>query len=116
SDETPSVDRDRGISETTGDRLGDAKVDDLWQWRPTHVAGSHEQVARLEITVDDTLGVRVLHGAANLDEQLQPLFDRKAASVAILGDRDAFDKLHDEIWPALGGGAGVKNGGDSRML
>ena len=41
---------------------------------------------------------------------------RKVLLVAVLGDRDALDQLHDEVGPALSGGAGVEHLGDVRMV
>ena len=62
--------------------------------------------------MDDPLLVGVLHGLADLHEQVQPLGDRQAVLVAIVGDRDAADQLHDEVGPAGLGGAGVEHPGD----
>jgi len=50
--------------------------------------------------VDDPLLVRVLHRLADLYKELQPVVDRQAVAVAVLGDRDALDQLHDEVGPA----------------
>ena len=50
--------------------------------------------------MDDPLLVGVLHGPADQDEQLQPLADRELLAVAVLGDRDAADQLHDEVGAA----------------
>ena len=52
-------------------RLGDAEVDDLGHRHA--VVQRHQDVRRLEVAVDDPLLVGVLHGLADLDEQLQPL-------------------------------------------
>ena len=38
--------------------------------------------------------------------------DREAVLVAVLGDRDAADQLHDEVGPAGVGGPGVEDPGD----
>ena len=46
-----------------------------------------QNVRRLQIAVDDPLLMRVLHGVADLDEQLEPLLHREIGLVAIFGDR-----------------------------
>ena len=60
----------------------------------------HQDVGGLEVAVDDPLLVGVLHRPADQDEQLQPLGDRELLAVAVVGDRDAADQLHDEVGPA----------------
>ena len=52
-------------------RLGDAEVDHLGHGRA--VVQRDQHVGGLEVAVDDPLLVRVLHGLADRDEQLQPL-------------------------------------------
>ncbi len=66
--------------------------------------------------MDDPFLVRVLHGRADLAKQRQPGGDVESVGVAILGDRDALDQLHDEEGPAVGGRAGVQHAGNIRML
>jgi hypothetical protein len=68
-----------------------------------------EDVGRLDVAVDDPLLVRVLDGAADEHEQPQPLAGRELGPVAVVGDRDALDQLHDEEGPAGVGGAGVED-------
>ena len=70
----------------------------------------------LEVAVDDPLLVGVLHGLADLHEQFQSLPRREAVLVAILGDRDAADQLHDEVGPAGVGRAAVEHAGDVGMV
>ena len=36
--------------------------------------------------------------------------------VAVRGDRHALDQFHDEVRPAVGGGAGVEHPGDVRVV
>ena len=66
--------------------------------------------------MDDGFLMRVLHGFANEDEQLQTLAGGELVFVAIIGDRDAGDILHDEVRAALGSGAGVEHFGDSGVV
>jgi hypothetical protein len=45
-----------------------------------------EDVAGLDVAVDDPLGVGVLHGGADLREELQAVLDAQVVLVAVLGD------------------------------
>ena len=62
--------------------------------------------------MDDALLVRVLHAAADAEEELEPLAEIEAVPVAVVGDRLAGDELHDEVGQPLVGGAGVEHAGD----
>ena len=81
-----------------GDRLGDAEVDDL-RHRPA-VEIRDEQVAGLQVAVDDAFLMRVLNGVADLQEQREALIDAEPMPVAVLGERDAAHVFHREIRPA----------------
>jgi hypothetical protein len=50
--------------------------------------------------VDHVFLMRVLKRRADLDDQVQSLFDAQSRGVAILGDRHTFDVFHHEIGPA----------------
>ena len=50
---------------------------------------------------------RVLHGRADLHEQVEPVLDAQPAGVAVFGQRPALDQLHDEIGPAGSDAAGL---------
>ena len=54
----------------------------------------------------------VLHRLADREEQFQPLAGRELVAVAVVGDRDALDQLHDEVGPAAVGRAGIEHPGD----
>ena len=95
-------------------RLGDAEVDDLGN-RHT-VVERDQDVRRLQVAVDDPLLVGVLHGPADEHEQLQPLPDRELLSVAVLGDGQATDQLHDEVGAARTGHPAVVDLGDVRVV
>ncbi len=60
--------------------------------------------------------MRVLHGQADLDEQLQALAHREAVGVAVAGDALARDQLHREEGAARVGRAGVEDAGDVRVV
>ena len=68
----------RLVGQLLAGRLGDAEVDDLRHRRA--VVQRHQDVRRLEVAVDDALLVGVLHGLADLDEQLQPLAERQVGA------------------------------------
>ena len=51
----------------------------------------------------------VLDSGADAAEQLQPLPGRQAVAVAVLGDGEPLDVLHDEIGPPLRCGVGVED-------
>jgi hypothetical protein len=68
----------RLVGELLRRRLGDAKVDDLGG-RLT-ILRAHQHVGRFDVAMDDALAVRVLHGVADLREQLQALFDSQRLS------------------------------------
>ena len=90
--------------------LGQAEVDHLGD--RLAVVALDQDVRRLQVAVDDPLLVRVLHRRADLAEQRQPVRQAEAVLVAVLGERDALDQLHDEERPAVVGRAGVEDPGD----
>ena len=57
----------------------------------------NEDVAGLEVAVDDVMLVRVLDGGANGTKEFQPLDDRELVGVAVRVDRKALDVIHDEV-------------------
>ncbi len=66
--------------------------------------------------MDDPPLVRVLHRQADVDEQLHARAWFEALLIAIVGDGDALDQLHDEERPAAGRRATVQHAGDVRMV
>jgi hypothetical protein len=91
-------------------RLRDAEVDDLGH--RLAIVKRDQHVRGLDVAVQDALLVRVLHGLAHLDEELQSLARREVALVAVLRDRDAAHELHHEVRPAGLGRAAVEHLGD----
>ena len=114
ADELAVLGEERLLSQAGAGRLGDAEVDDLRN-RPA-VGARDQHVRRLEVAVNHTLMVRMLHGLAHLPEQSQPLVDRKLVAIAVIRDRLAAHQLHHEIEPAGLGRARVEDPGDVRML
>jgi hypothetical protein len=67
--------------------------------------------------MDDPPIVRVLHGVAKRDGQLDPLVDGQCLSPAVLGDRRSADELHHQMgWRCLVAGVEREDLRDSRML
>ncbi len=93
------------------EELGDAKVEQV------HPAvGAHQHIRRLEIAMDDEIGVRELHRPAKLDEELRPAARRGRGLGAKLGDRPAVDIAQRQIGPPVVGRAGVEERHDRRVL
>ena len=53
---------------------------------------------------------------ADVHEQFQPFASVESVLVAIVGNRDTGDVLHDEVRRALRRGAGIEHLGDGRMV
>ena len=79
-------------------------------------SGGHQDVAGLEVAVDDQVLVGEVDGRADLPEELQALAHRQLPVVAVLVDRPPLDVLHDEVGAAVLGGAAVEQLGDVRMV
>src|SRR5262249_18124924 len=76
----------------------------------------HENVARLEIAMNDEAAMRVRDDLAHLPEQLQPPFEAEPLRVAVLGERGAFNIFHDHVGPAIARDAAIEEPRDARML
>src|SRR5262249_55450774 len=89
------------------EQLGDAEIEQL------RVAGPvDEDVGRLDVAVDDQVGVRMGDGLENVEKEAEPLLDPEAAVPAIGVDRLALDVLEHEVGLAGCGHAGVEEPGD----
>ena len=66
--------------------------------------------------MNDSLLMGVLHGLADIDEQLQPLTRAQPGLVAVLRDRHPADQLHHEVGTAGVRRAGIQHPGDIRMV
>ena len=71
ADHLGEIREQRLLRELLADRLGDAEVDDLDDLLV--VVHRHQDVAGLEIAVNDPFLVRVLDGLANGDEELDAI-------------------------------------------
>ncbi len=104
----------RALGERLLDRLGQPEVDHFRHRMA--VVQADQDVAGLQVSVDHALGVGVLHGLADRYEECETLGDGQAGVVAILGEGDALDVLHDEERPARLGRAAVQHLGDVRVV
>ena len=104
----------RALGERLLDRLGQPEVDHFRH--RLAVVQADQDVAGLQVSVDHALGVGVLHGLADRHEERETLGDAQAGVVAILGEGDALDVLHDEERPAALGRAAVEHLGDVRVV
>jgi hypothetical protein len=78
-----------------------AEVNDLWIGFVA--TDSYEDVRRFDVPVDDPFLVGMLDGLADMQEQSQAFLDSEPVPVAILGDRNALNMLHDEVRPSARG-------------
>src|SRR5580704_14333745 len=69
---------------------------------------THQDVGRFQIAMQDGFLMRVLNSLAYTDEQFQPLARGELVLVAIGGDGNASDVLHDEVRPAFRCRAGIE--------
>ena len=92
------------------EELGDPEVEKLGL-----AVRSHQDVGRLQIAMDDQALMGVLDGGADLEEQIQPGLDPQSTRRGELGHRLPRHVLHDEVRPAVGGGAAVVEAGDVGM-
>ena len=93
---------------------GDAEIDDL---RSRHAVDLRDQdVAGLEVAVDQAFLVRVRHPLADAHEQFQALAQAKAVFRAEGGQCLAFHVLHGEVRVAVGVGAGLEDLRDGGVL
>ena len=65
--------------------------------------------------MDDAPLVSVLHGLADLGEQLERFLQRQLLVTDVFVQRPASDVVHDVELAAVGGLAGVEDGDDVRM-
>ena len=66
--------------------------------------------------MEDAFLVGVLDGLADIDKESQAIWEGELALFAIDGDGQAMDQLHDEVRATRGGGAGVIDGSDPRVI
>ena len=89
------------------EEAGDAEVEEF-----DGAVGGDEDVAGLEVAVDDEVLVGVLDGGRDLAQEREARAQGEAVGGGVGGDGDAVDVLHDEVRLAVGGDAAVEQGGD----
>src|SRR4030095_14972147 len=93
------------------EQFGDSEIEQL-----RRAVFSHQDVARLEVPVDDQLAMRVLDGGTNVAEEFELLVERKLTPVAIGGHLFARDNPHNKISLPPYGRAAVEQASDVRMI
>ena len=101
----------RGRALAGADELGDPEIE-----QRRHALGRHQDVAGLQVPVDDEVLVGVLHRRADLPEEPEAVADREAALPAVVEQRNACDVLHHEVRLALLGRAAVDQPSDAGVL
>lgn len=76
----------------------------------------HQDVAGLEIAVDDEVLVRVLYAGADLEKELKGVGDPQVLSIGELVDANSVDVLHHEVRPAIFECAAIEQPRDRRVL
>jgi hypothetical protein len=89
----------------------DAEVEQLG-----YTFSSHQDIAGLDVAMDDQVLVSVVYGGAEAAEKFQPLRDRQSVRLTIAIDGLAFDQLHHEVGKAILGCATVNESRDIRVL
>nr|WP_235908641.1 hypothetical protein [Roseiconus nitratireducens] len=98
---------DRLLAQVAFEGFRDAEVNDF----DTRFAvfASHQQVRWFDVAMNDSLLMRVMNGAANLDEQLETFFGRKISLTGKLRDWNSVDEFHDEVRPSILGDPRVQD-------
>jgi len=91
--------------------LGDAEVEEL-----RLPLLRHQDVARLQVAMDQQVLVRILDRAADPPKKIQAPVDRQPVQLAVAVDGQAFHQLHDEVWATLRRGAAVVEAGNVGVL
>ncbi|MEJ7695910.1 MAG: hypothetical protein WKF78_04615 [Candidatus Limnocylindrales bacterium] len=105
----------RSRAASASGRLRDPEVEHLDDVRRA-VAGDQEHVLRLEIAMDDPLGVRGRERATDLTGDPQRARDvDRAFALDHAAELDALEELHHEVHAAVARGAGVGDVDDVRM-
>ena len=75
-----------------------------------------EDIARLDVAMDDAAGVGVLEGGADLGDEFERAGQIELAAMAQMVDVHAVDEFHDQIGIALGGAAVIVDVNDVRVV
>jgi hypothetical protein len=77
--------------------------------------GDHD-VGGLDVAMDDSFLVRMLHCVANTHKQFKSLSHSQAILITKIGDFYPAAQFHDEVRPACFGGARIENSRDIGMV
>ena len=97
-----------------GGRFGDAEIDHLGDRHA--IMQCHQDVGGLDVTVNDPFLMGVLHGMADLDEQLQTFDGGQLVLVTVLSEFDSPHQLHHKKGPARLSRPGIEHFGDVGMV
>ena len=92
-------------------KLGYSEVEKLW-----YSISIDQNVARLQVAVDDEMAMRVFNRGAHRKEEAQPLFDAEIVLRGILCDPGPLDVLHDQVGSSIVCAASIEQSCDVRML
>src|SRR6201996_5981909 len=110
--EGAAADRERGLEReiVAFDEFRDSEVEQL-----DLTVFANEHIRRLDVAMDDEVGVRGGNGVEHLEEEPKSRIDVKARFIAVLIDRLTVDVLEHEIGLACSGNTGVDEFGDVRI-
>src|SRR3954471_22526512 len=89
----------------------DTEIEQFW-----FALGGNENVAGLQVAMDDEILMGELNGAANLHEQTKLVFDGQSFLAAEIRYRPALDIFHHEIGEVVVGYSAIKEPRDIGML
>src|SRR5262249_17996809 len=92
-------------------KLRDPEVEKLW-----HSVPVDQNVAGLQVAVDDEMAVRIFNCVAHREEEAQPLFDAEIVLRCVLCDPGPLDVLHDQVRSSVIAGTPVEESCNVRML
>ncbi len=108
----PGFSRERGplVLAIALEQLGDAEVEQL-----DLALGGDQDVRRLEIAMDDQVGVRMGHRVEHLEDQPKPVVAGELGRLGVFVDSLAVDVLEDQIRLPRGSHAGIEEPGNGGM-
>src|ERR1700730_1022937 len=74
-----------------GKKLGQTEIEDF-----RLAAFGHEYVGRLDVSMNDALGVCNIESVGNLNSEIEDLLDRKSLTMDMLTESFTVDEFHDD--------------------
>ncbi len=96
------------------EHLGHSEVDHLGD--RVAVDFGDQDVRRLEVAMDESLAVGMLHRRTHLLEEPESIGERHVVAVGEAGESIATHEFHHEVRPTLGSHPGIEHAGDARVL